>query len=601
MVSRRGSRPDRSSRERRLASTGLIAVVVLLASDLGSPAPSAAGGSPTELVAVDVAVDAGIHRISRTWDAAVADADGNGWPDVMVGTHADGPAALYLNSGGRFVEVLPGRFIARDRHDCDWGDANVDGLPDMYCTIGSESGTGTGPNELWIQGPNGFTNRAAAHGVTDEYGRGRRTVFIDVNHDPYPDLFVGNQYPREDSIPSPMRMFINEGGTSFRPAPEYGLDREVGGQCAQAADYDGDGWQDLLVCGQNTPTLWGLRLYRNDRGTRFVDVTSSVGIADWSSAATLADLDGDGDLDLARIDVSSAQVQMQSDGVFQPPVTVATLDRGKWLAAGDADGDGDLDLYLVQKCPPELVPNLPDVMLLNSGNGTSYVPVPIPQAPEGCGDVVTPIDYNRDGNTDFIVLNGGPYQEHGTQPRGPIQLISFMGPTNIRAGADLAFTPKSAPALRGGKVVWSVQGSETHTVTDASGMGLFDSGPVGPGGSYERSFVAAGVYPYRCDFHPDMTGSVRVPVGASPVVGLTTTSFTIRWASGPVGAGYAVDLQIKRPRASWVRWRRGQVVTEGQFVPDRGPGVYSFRARLRGASGTSGWSYPVHVTVKMTS
>jgi hypothetical protein len=39
---------------------------------------------------------------------------------------------------------------------------------------------------------------------------------------------------------------------------------------------------------------------------------------------------------------------------------------------------------------------------------------------------VAPIDFNRDGRADFLVLNGGPYEETGNQPEGPMQLITFM-------------------------------------------------------------------------------------------------------------------------------------------------------------------------------
>jgi hypothetical protein len=38
-----------------------------------------------------------------------------------------------------------------DRHACAWGDANADGRPDIYCTVGAAEGYGVGPNELWIQ------------------------------------------------------------------------------------------------------------------------------------------------------------------------------------------------------------------------------------------------------------------------------------------------------------------------------------------------------------------------------------------------------------------------------------------------------------------
>src|SRR5262249_42940586 len=65
---------------------------------------------------------------------------------------------------------------------------------------------------------------------------------------------------------------------------------------AAVADYDRDGWPDLLVTG------WGrVALFRNVNGRRFEDVTASAGLDSgitWVSSAAFADLDGDGYPDL---------------------------------------------------------------------------------------------------------------------------------------------------------------------------------------------------------------------------------------------------------------------------------------------------------------
>lgn len=399
-----------------------FSALLLIAALAGRPIP----GETTKPVAIDAAEKAGIYFITRSWSAAVGDLDQNGWPDVLLGVHGDGPARLYRNDTGRFTEIDVGSFVDNDRHDCAWGDANRDGRPDVYCTVGADSGHGRGKNELWIQQTDQtFVDEAEAFGVMDEFGRGRRTTFIDVNHDTYPDLFVGNQFPRSDGNLSPNRLFINQGGSSFRDAIEYGLEAEQGALCVQAADFNSDGWDDLLVCGQQP---FGMLLFLNEVGQHFAEVSGAVGIEGFAPSARLADLDRDGLLDLAHIDRDSVKVQLQRAGAFEKPITVhAGMPQPRWIAVGDVNRDAALDLYVVQTCGKDLATNYPDLMLLNNGRGTRFVESPIPQATEGCGDIASPIDFDRNGTTDFVVMNGYG-QNPGFKAEGPVQLISFKGP-----------------------------------------------------------------------------------------------------------------------------------------------------------------------------
>ena len=86
---------------------------------------------------------------------------------------------------------------------------------------------------------------------------------------------------------------------------------------------------------------------------------------------------------------------------------------------GDADGNGTKDLYVVNGLGAT---NMADLMLLNSGNGIAFTSIRIPQTSTGVGDSVVPIDYDRNGKTDFAVLNGY------SAAVGPVQLIAFGPP-----------------------------------------------------------------------------------------------------------------------------------------------------------------------------
>ncbi len=165
---------------------------------------------------------------------------------------------------------------------------------------------------------------------------------------------------------------------------------------------------------------------------------------------------------------------------------------------------------------------------------------------------------------------------------------------------DDYFLPSLATVPRGGTVVWDFSDADrTHSATDGSGMGLFDSGLVSPGGaSFAYTFVAAGSYPYTCTIHMnEMNGRVNVPVRVSPATGELARSFTVRWATSAAPAGFVYDVQRKRNDGAWSAWSSGTTDPKASFEPPR-KGTYRFRARLRRESGgASDWSDAVPVAV----
>lgn len=368
----------------------------------------------------DAAGDAGISEGSRSWSLSVHDFDRDGRPDFLFGRHGEA-AQIWRNVGGSFAKVSAGELPSGgDRHDCDWADVDRDRLQDIFCSVGAGKGTSDRKSDqLYIQGPPGaFTEMAKAYGVADPWGRGRQVTFLDVNHDDYPDLFVGNGYPRQDEHSSLNRVYINDGGERFVKMRTR-LHAEVGARCVQAVDVDGDGWQDLMVCGQER-----LKIYRNRRGKDFSSVEGGLGALAWATNARLADLNGDGRLDLVAVLPGELVVQLGSPAGFGPAIRVTSLSAGRWVAIGDANGDGHLDVYVVQSCIHGV--NEPDVLYLNDGEG-ALASAPIPQTDQGCGDVVATIDYDANGEVDFLVSNGKG-QAHGLPAVGPLQLITLSAP-----------------------------------------------------------------------------------------------------------------------------------------------------------------------------
>ncbi len=123
----------------------------------------------------------------------------------------------------------------------------------------------------------------------------------------------------------------------------------LNGSGVAAGDVDGDGLCDLYFCGLDTPN----QLYHNLGDWKFEDITATAGVACAGLAATgaaLADLDGDGSLDLVVDSVAGGTHIFLNDGQAHfRELDEAGLNEGRGgmsCALGDLDGDGDLDLYI---------------------------------------------------------------------------------------------------------------------------------------------------------------------------------------------------------------------------------------------------------------
>jgi hypothetical protein len=389
--------------------------------DTVSSAPVAATASGVPVRAVSKAVAAGISETTQTYGAIIADFNNDTKPDIFLGRHGAQPR-FYENAGnGQFQQTNQGTFAQADRHGCDAADVNGDGLKDIFCTEGALQGTSAKRNELYVQRPDHtFAEQAGQYGVLDPFGRGRSAKFIEANGDGRPDLFVANNPTRGDGLPSPNRFFTNQLGGAYRYAPEYGLERETSlqqGTRATVGDLDKDGWQDLLLV-----TPQGLRVYHNNEGRSFTDVTASVGLGQSPRDVTLTDVNGDSWLDVIEVAPNTLSVFANSNGKFSR-IFSTTLQYGYSVAAGDVNTDNRPDVY-VMRGKDAAGNNAPDQVYLNNGAGTSFTQMSsIPSTSQGEPDSVAPLDYDGNGLTDFLVLNGGGEQESGP---GPVELIAFF-------------------------------------------------------------------------------------------------------------------------------------------------------------------------------
>lgn len=155
----------------------------------------------------------------------------------------------------------------------------------------------------------------------------------------------------------------NEGGRFVDRTAEKGLAGLYGGLNLVQADFDDDGWTDVLVL--RGAWLLGERgqhprsLLQNRAGRRFLDVTLHAGLGDDrypTQAAGFADADLDGDLDLYVASEASLGApfpgqlyENRGDGTFDERAAdagVENLRYAKGVSWGDVDQDGDPDLYV---------------------------------------------------------------------------------------------------------------------------------------------------------------------------------------------------------------------------------------------------------------
>jgi len=253
-----------------------------------------------------------------------------------------------------------------------------------------------------------FTDVTAAAGIrfkhnSGAFGKkylpetiGAGAAWLDFDGDGWPDILLANSknWPGRPGPPTrPALYHNNHDGTFTDVTRGSGLDVEMYGLGAAAADYDNDGKVDVYLTG-----LGGNRLFRNLGNGKFADVTAKAGVANggFSTSAVFFDYDKDGKLDLFvanyvewSIDKdlfctldgthksyctpesykgqSPALYHNRGDGTFEDVTTQAGLHNPSSKALGitllDYDGDGWLDLFVANDTQP-------NKLYRNRGNGT---------------------------------------------------------------------------------------------------------------------------------------------------------------------------------------------------------------------------------------
>jgi plastocyanin len=82
--------------------------------------------------------------------------------------------------------------------------------------------------------------------------------------------------------------------------------------------------------------------------------------------------------------------------------------------------------------------------------------------------------------------------------------------TNTVEISDFSFSPADITIKKGTTVTWTNKDSVTHTVTESDGQTGPNSKDLDENASYTFTYNSAGTFKYKCNIHPDMTGTVTV-------------------------------------------------------------------------------------------
>jgi len=88
---------------------------------------------------------------------------------------------------------------------------------------------------------------------------------------------------------------------------------------------------------------------------------------------------------------------------------------------------------------------------------------------------------------------------------------------------DFAFQPATVTIAVGESVTWTNAGNTAHTATSTTGA--WDSATITPTFSFTQTFLQVGSFPYRCEFHHNMQGTIQV-VQTDPLPPSDTPTFT---------------------------------------------------------------------------
>jgi len=431
-------------------------------------------GLPFDSTFTDVAAKAGLRAITVYGESdrknyivetlgcgcAFLDFDNDGWLDILLlsGTRfTNAPAGtsnrLFKNNrDGSFTDVTERAGLLKTGWACGVcvGDYNNDGFDDLFITY-------WGQNILYRNNGNGtFTDVTRAAGLPDSSGRwSSGCTFLDYNRDGHLDLFVASYLDFDlQKSPTPGQnanclwmgtpvtcgprgfpygqhsLYRNKGdGTFIDVSAASGIagSRNSYGLTAIAGDFDDDGWPDIYLACDSTPSL----LFMNNHDGTFREEGAIRGVAygeDGQEQAGMGVAVGDYDLD-GRLDIFKTNFEGDTPDLYHNMgnanfeetsrrAGLAVENRFVCWGAGmaDLDNNGLPDLFMVaghtfpeiEKRNPQFPAKDPRMLFRSLGKGRfeelaneAGTAVQEPHNSRGCAFG----DFDNDGDLDILIVN----------------------------------------------------------------------------------------------------------------------------------------------------------------------------------------------------
>lgn len=395
-----------------------------------------------------IVIDGQKGNFPMLYEAAAAwgDYDNDGYLDLLLsGVGGEGEQTLlYKNNGGNDFSKVANSFPSLRTSNATWFDYNNDGYLDLF--LAGKKADQTLYAGLWKnKGGEGFEEVFIGSFPQINNGDGNKSnryvVAADYDGDGWVDLYIQGRTNGGDKNSAIAYLYRNMNGEGFERVEKPVKNKMTSGDAkpfiqlagggAAWADYDGDGFLDLIVSGEGIDAdkygadygyhgSYNGAIYKNNGDGTFAEPIEFKGAEEGNVA--WIDYNNDGKLDFASAGVrwdedlswnwrgdlyiNSAQGFTPYDGAT---TALPANKQSVSLDAGDVNNDGYSDILFLNAT------DAADAIYLNNGGNTTapmFTASPLVYGDQGAqrGGTANFVDFNNDGNLDAFLVGYGDAQ-----------------------------------------------------------------------------------------------------------------------------------------------------------------------------------------------